>query len=87
MNPTPTPVTEPAAPTLCQPCAGIQPNWRRTPGHAELVQKNNRKAQGKRGLITITRYACDHCGAVWDYANDKADPHAGWSLVGFVNAA
>ena len=28
---------------LCEPCKGIQRNWRKAPGHAELVQRGNRK--------------------------------------------
>ncbi|MES2877670.1 MAG: hypothetical protein V4713_04550 [Pseudomonadota bacterium] len=67
---------------LCEPCAGIQRNWRRAPGHAELVQGTNRKEQGIRGLATITKYRCDRCGTAWEYENDKANLHAGWSVVG-----
>ncbi len=39
---------------LCDSCAAIQRNWRRAPGHAELVQGDNR--QEKRGghMVTIT---------------------------------
>jgi hypothetical protein len=65
---------------LCTPCAGIQRNWRRAPGHAELVQANNRKEMRDGRSVTVTRYRCDHCGTVWDYENDKANQHAGWSL-------
>jgi hypothetical protein len=67
---------------LCEPCAGIQRNWRRAPGHAELVQRGNRKEERAHGLVTITTYRCDHCGTVWEYENDKANLHAGWSVVG-----
>jgi len=67
--------------TLCEPCAGIQRNWRRAPGHAELVQGSNRKEMRSERTVTVTRYRCDHCGAIWDYENDKANQHAGWSLV------
>lgn len=67
---------------LCEPCAGIQRNWRRAPGHAELVQRGNRKEERGSGLVTITTYRCDHCGTVWEYENDKANLHAGWSVVG-----
>ena len=67
---------------LCEPCAGIQRNWRRAPGHAELVQRGNRKEERAQGLVTITTYRCDHCGTVWEYENDKANLHAGWSVVG-----
>ena len=28
---------------LCESCKGIQRNWRKAPGHAELVQRGNRK--------------------------------------------
>ena len=67
--------------SLCEPCQGIQRNWRRAPGHPELVQGDNRKeARGERS-VTVTRYHCDRCGAPWDYENDKANLHAGWSLV------
>ena len=67
---------------LCEPCAGIQRNWRRAPGHAELVQRGNRKEERGSGMVTITTYQCDHCGTVWEYENDKANLHAGWSVVG-----
>jgi len=68
---------------LCEPCAGIQRNWRRAPGHAELVQRGNRKEEREDGrVVTITRYRCDRCGTAWEYENDKADQHVGWSVVG-----
>ena len=66
----------------CEPCAGIQQNWRRAPGHAELVQGSNRKELRDSGTVTITRYRCDRCGTSWEYENNKADQHAGWSVVG-----
>jgi hypothetical protein len=67
---------------LCEPCAGIQRNWRRAPGHAELVQRGNRKEERESGPVTITQYRCDRCGTAWEYENDKANLHAGWSVVG-----
>jgi len=67
---------------LCEPCSGIQRNWRKAPGHAELVQMGNRKVERPHGLVTITTYRCDHCGTVWDYENNKVNLHAGWSVVG-----
>jgi hypothetical protein len=67
---------------LCEPCSGIQRNWRRAPGHAELVQGSNRKELRDSGTVTITRYRCDRCGTSWEYENNKADQHAGWSVVG-----
>ncbi|PVE44350.1 hypothetical protein H663_002610 [Limnohabitans planktonicus II-D5] len=67
---------------LCEPCTGIQRNWRRAPGHAELVQGSNRKESRETGQVTITRYRCDRCGTSWEYENNKADQHAGWSVVG-----
>jgi len=67
---------------LCEPCSGIQRHWRRAPGHAELVQGSNRKEQRESGPVTITRYRCDRCGTAWEYENNKADQHAGWSVVG-----
>jgi hypothetical protein len=39
---------------LCDSCAGIQRNWRRAPGHAELVQRGNRKEERGGGTVTIT---------------------------------
>ena len=68
--------------TLCDSCAGIQRNWRRAPGHAELLQGDNRQERRGHGLVTITRYRCDRCGTAWEYENDKANLHAGWSVVG-----
>jgi hypothetical protein len=67
---------------LCEPCSGIQRNWRRAPGHAELVQGANRKEPRELGQATITAYRCDRCGTAWEYENNKADLHAGWSVVG-----
>jgi hypothetical protein len=68
--------------TLCEPCAGIQQNWRRAPGHAELVQGANRKEQRASGQATITSYRCDRCGTAWEYENNKANQHVGWSVLG-----
>ena len=67
---------------LCDGCTGIQRNWRRAPGHPELVQRGNRKEDRKHGQVTITSYVCDHCGTAWEYENDKTNLHAGWSVVG-----
>ncbi len=67
---------------LCDSCAGIQRNWRRAPGHPELVQGNNRQEERKHGSVTITSYRCDRCGTRWEYENNKVDLHAGWSVVG-----
>jgi hypothetical protein len=73
-------------PGLCEPCSGVQRNWRRAPGHAELVQGANRKEPRAHGQVTVTRYVCDRCGTVWDYENNKTDQHAGWSVVGQMSA-
>lgn len=68
---------------LCDSCQGIQRNWRRAPGHAELRQGVNRKERGSEGQqVTITKYRCDRCGTAWEYENDKTNTHAGWSVVG-----
>ena len=75
---------------LCEPCSGIQRNWRRAPGHAELVQGGNRQedhrlnrySNAKQSMVTITSYRCDRCGTKWEYENNKADQKAGWSVVG-----
>ena len=67
---------------LCEACAGIQRNWRRAPGHPELVQGAPHHAKRSHGLVAITPYKCDRCGTAWEYENNKADQHAGWSVVG-----
>ena len=67
---------------LCESCAGIQRNWRKAPGHPELVQGDPRHEKRRHGLITITNYRCDRCGMAWEYENDKTNLHAGWSVVG-----
>ena len=67
---------------LCESCAGVQQNWRRAPGHPELVQGVNRKEPRPHGTVTVTRYVCDRCSTVWDYENNKVNLHAGWSVVG-----
>ena len=78
--------------TLCEPCQGIQRNWRRAPGHAELEQGGNRQEdmrtdrhsnhKHKHNLVTITSYSCARCGTAWEYENNKANQQAGWSVVG-----
>jgi hypothetical protein len=50
------------------------------------VQGVNRKVERRQGEVTITRYVCDRCGTVWDYENDKTNLHAGWSVVGQIDA-
>ena len=67
---------------LCEPCQGIQRNWRKAPGHAELVQRGNRKDERPQGTVITTRYVCDRCGTAWEYENDKTNQHVGWSVVG-----
>ena len=67
---------------LCEPCSGIQRNWRRAPGHAELLQRGNRQEPRNHNLVTITSYICDRCGTVWEYENNKLNQQAGWSVVG-----
>jgi hypothetical protein len=67
---------------LCEPCSGIQRNWRKAPGHAELVQGANRKELRDATTVTVTRYRCDRCGTSWEYENNKSDQRAGWSVVG-----
>ncbi|MBI2770042.1 MAG: hypothetical protein HYX47_10490 [Burkholderiales bacterium] len=67
---------------LCEPCSGIQRNWRRAPGHAELVQAGHRKEDRSGREVTITTYKCERCGTKWEYENDKANQQAGWSVVG-----
>lgn len=65
---------------LCEPCRGIQRNWRKAPGHAELIPRQNWKEERDGRSVTITRYQCDRCASVWDYENDKGNQHVGWSL-------
>jgi hypothetical protein len=67
---------------LCDACAGIQRNWRKAPGHVELVQGGNRQERRGGALVTVTSYQCDRCGTAWEYENDKANQKAGWSVVG-----
>jgi hypothetical protein len=67
---------------LCDSCAGIQRNWRKAPGHPELVQGANRQERRGGALVTVTKYRCDRCGTAWEYENDKANLKAGWSVVG-----
>jgi len=67
---------------LCESCSGIQRNWRRALGHAELLQRGNRQELQAGRLVTITSYVCDRCGTAWEYENNKLDQQAGWSVVG-----
>jgi len=71
---------------LCASCTAIQRNWRRAPGHAELVQMASRKAERSDGdsgshTVTITSYRCDACGTRWEYENDKTNQQVGWAVV------
>lgn len=66
---------------LCDSCAGIQRNWRRAPGHPELMQGTHRTEAHKHGQVTITQYRCERCGTVWEYENNKVKRNAGWSVV------
>jgi hypothetical protein len=70
------------AATLCESCAGVQQNWRRAKGHAELVQGTNRAVAHRHGTVTITQYVCERCATVWEYENNKVNRHAGWSVIG-----
>jgi hypothetical protein len=72
---------DPSQTALCEPCTGIQSNWRRAPGHAELVQGAHRKVEINGRSVTVTRYRCDRCGTRWDYENNSANQRAGWSVV------
>lgn len=73
---TPTPDTE-----LCEPCQGIQRNWRGARGHAELQQGRHLKEMRGNTMVTVTGYFCDRCGAHWHYTNDKTNQRAGWDLA------
>ncbi len=66
---------------LCESCAGVQQNWRKAPGHPELVQGGSRQETRRGHLATVTRYSCARCGTNWDYENDKSNLKAGWSVV------
>jgi len=81
MTPDPTPPTVATATEMCPSCAGIQQNWRRARGHAELVQGGHRTVERKHGTVTITRYRCECCGTLWEYENNKCNRHAGWSVL------
>jgi len=82
MNQNTSPPTAAKPREMCESCAGVQQNWRRAPGHPELVQGDNRKEPRPHGTVTVTRYVCDRCSTVWDYENNKVNLHAGWSVVG-----
>ena len=77
-----TPPTDATPRALCDSCAGIQRNWRKAPGHPELMQGKNRSETHRHGQVTTTRYRCERCGTLWDYENNKVNRHAGWSVVG-----
>jgi transposase-like protein len=75
------PPTKPAKAALCESCADIQQNWRKAPGHPELVQGDNRQEKRRGHFATVTRYSCARCGTNWDYENDTSNLKAGWSVV------
>jgi hypothetical protein len=66
---------------LCDSCAGVQRNWRRAPGHPELMQGTHRTETHKHGQVTITKYRCERCGTLWEYENNKVKRTAGWSVL------
>jgi len=70
-----------ASAALCEPCQGIQRDWRGAPGHPELRQGNHRKEQRGAVQVVTTGYFCDRCGTHWHYTNNKADQRCGWSLA------
>ena len=76
-----TPAADSTNEGLCEPCKGVQRNWRRAPGHPELVQGTNRSVTHKHGQVTITKYRCERCGTVWEYENNKVNRQAGWSVL------
>ena len=76
---TPTPPSQ--EPDMCDSCAGIQRNWRKTPGHPELMQGTHRTVAHKHGQVTITKYRCERCGTIWEYENNKVNRNAGWSVL------
>jgi hypothetical protein len=81
MTQAPTPPTDPTTRALCDSCAGIQRNWRKAPGHPELMQGTHRTETHKHGQVTITKYRCERCGTIWEYENNKVKRDAGWSVV------
>jgi hypothetical protein len=81
MTQDPKPQTDTPKRALCDSCAGVQQNWRKAPGHPELVQGTHRTETHKHGQVTITRYRCERCGTLWDYENNKVKRNAGWSVV------
>ena len=81
MNTTPDNSAQPESTALCEPCQGIQRNWRGARGHAELQQGRHLKEMRGQVQVTITGYFCDRCGAHWHYTNDKTNQRAGWSLA------
>ncbi len=85
MTQDPTPPTsakeKSSARELCDSCAGIQRNWRKAPGHPELMQGTHRTVQHPHGPVTITKYRCERCGTIWEYENNKVNRHAGWSVL------
>ncbi|MDB5965198.1 MAG: hypothetical protein JWQ72_1698 [Polaromonas sp.] len=74
------PPEQPKPRVMCDSCAGIQRNWRKAPGHPELVQGESHADKRRTGFVTITKYRCDRCGTSWLYENDKANQKAGWSV-------
>ena len=52
---------------MCDALAGIQRNWRKTPGHVELAQGTNYTRERETGKVTVTRYVCERWGTNWEY--------------------
>ena len=46
---------EPKKMELCESCAGVQQNWRKAPGHPELVQGDSRQEKRRGHVATVTR--------------------------------
>ena len=78
MTEDPKPQNEQNKMTLCESCAGIQRNWRRAPGHAELLQGGNRHETRRHGLITIRQVQQGHAQeqAAHSQGGPYLPPHA-----------
>jgi len=66
------PLTYATHSTLCEPCAGVQQNWRRAKGHPELIQGTHRAVAHRHGAVTITKYVCERCGTVGDMKTTRS---------------
>lgn len=74
-------------PLMCDECQKIKTHIRSEYKHV-VLQRHGRLVEHRQSgysipgqsAVHVTHYRCADCGTVWQYADDKNDPHIGWTL-------